>query len=248
MCKLYNTWKRAKDLFVRPSFEVYFGNWRNDPEAIGPCGLKIYIWPRRKLSKYTHIAYNSTMIKVGTKPWSFGDKVYTSDVYESSKHKLPKGITPCMLVWNSNIRRKLRKWHLSWIPPVIFLPWWMVCCIRDLDVRWKPKYDDVRYEFPPIFSIRMFGLSLTFSLHAPSKDELSMDDHYWEAILTYIHSDKKYSMQELIEACGTWTKYKDGNEYATYFALRPEYIRKERLEEYYAAVSEIKAKKNKEIL
>lgn len=31
MIKLYNTWEKVKDTFVKPSLKVYFGKWRNDP-------------------------------------------------------------------------------------------------------------------------------------------------------------------------------------------------------------------------
>lgn len=31
MIKLYNTWEKVKDIFVKPSLKVYFGKWRNDP-------------------------------------------------------------------------------------------------------------------------------------------------------------------------------------------------------------------------
>lgn len=31
MIRLYNTWEKVKDIFVKPSLKVYFGKWRNDP-------------------------------------------------------------------------------------------------------------------------------------------------------------------------------------------------------------------------
>ena len=104
---------------------------------------------------------------------------------------------------------------------------------------WKTKYDDIRYEYPPQFSIVFFGLSLTFTLHCPTEDTYCYDDSYWEAILIHLYRNKSGNLKETINEAGSWHRYSDD---VHYFAVRPEYIVKEKQEEYYAAVSDLNAK------
>ena len=122
--------------------------------------------------------------------------------------------------------------------------------IVNLDLGWKTKWDDYRYEFPPQFTIIAFGLSLSLTLHCPVKNEFACDDHYWEAILNHLYANKSGRLKETIESTGIWStwKFKDGDNRTDYFAVRPEYIAPQHLEEYYAAISEIKAHKEKVIL
>lgn len=46
--KLYNTWEKVKDIFVKPSLKVYFGKWKNDPNLPvwrrGPQFLQFHIF------------------------------------------------------------------------------------------------------------------------------------------------------------------------------------------------------------
>lgn len=64
--------------------------------------------------------------------------------------------------------------------PVIQLPIWMTFRIFNHDLFWKTKWGEYRYEFPPQFSIIIFGYAFEFWLK-PEQNE----DHYWEAILAY---------------------------------------------------------------
>ena len=248
MIKMFRTYRRAKDMFVKPSVSFYFGNWKRDHNYIGGYRWRIYLCPRKKLHTLTYPVKNMVMIKTGTKDLKWGDKTHTVDVYENSYHKLPGKLTPWDSVWNRDIRQKLRKYHLGWLPPVIYLPAWLGLGIYDLDVGWKTKYDDVRYENPPVFSIRFFGLSMSFSLHCPVKNGLTCDDHYWESILTYLHDNKSQTLLEAIEHMGIWGRHNNENEIVHYFAVRPEYIKPKHLEEYYAAISTIRTKYDYEIL
>ena len=104
---------------------------------------------------------------------------------------------------------------------------------------WKTKYDDIRYEYPPQFSIVFFGLSLTFTLHCPIQNKDCYDDSYWESILLHLYRNKSGNLKKTIELAGIWHKL---SEDYRYFVVRPEYIVKEKQEEYYAAVSDINAK------
>lgn len=248
--KLYNTWEKAKDIFVKPSLKVYFGKWRNDPNLpVWRRGPIIYICGRKNLFKYTHEVKDTVLIYTGTKKFKYGDKEIESKCYSNvPKHKLPKKLKCGETVWNSVIRRKLKKWHLNWIPPMICLPTWLRFHIINLDLGWKTKYDDCRYEFPPQFSIIAFSLSLTFTLHSPLQNDFCCDDHYWECILNYLYRNKLDSLKEVIEDTGIWNSWGKDKNSVSYFAVRPEYITKEYLKEYYKATEEIKKKIKKVIL
>lgn len=242
MIKLYNTWEKVKDTFVKPSLKVYFGKWKNDPNLPvwrgGPS-----IWLVRKQYRFfnnskVYTVKDSTRIYTGEVPYKFGDKEYKSKCYEwAPKHKLPGKLKAGDHVWNRNIRKKLKKWHLSWIPPVIKLPSWTRFYIINYDVDWKTKWGYARYEYPPQFSIIAFGLSLTFTLHCPIKSKYSSDDSYWESILTHLYFNQSGELKETIEQTGIWRRFNDDT---YYFALRPTYIVHDKQPEYYAATSEIK--------
>lgn len=250
MIRLYNTWRKAKDVFVKPSVKVYFGPWKRDYGApVWRRGPIIHLCSRKNRYKKTHAVYDSVMIYTGTKESTLGGKPYTYKCYDwTPKHKLPGNLKQWDYVWNSDIRRKLRKWHLGWLPAEIKLPHWMMFHIVNWDVGWKTKYDYIRYEWPPQFSIIAFGLSLTITLHGPKVDEFACDDHYWEAILNYLYDNPKKSLKTSIEYTGQWTIHKGGGKGITYFAVRPGYITHEYQDEYYAAISDIRRKHDKPIL
>ncbi len=239
--KLYNTWEKVKDTFVKPSLKVYFGKWKNDPNLpVWRSGPTVYLCPKKWLSKYCHPLKEGVFIVSGTKtvPWG-KDKSYECKVHEFARHTLPKGLTVGDYMWNSSVRRKLRKWHLGWVKPVIKLPYWTRFKIINLDVCWKTKFDEIRYEFPPQLSFVGFGLSLTFTLHSPITCTYCYDDSYWESILIHLYMNKSGELKNTIEEVGIWHRLEE-NVY--YFATRPTYIVPDKQDEYYAAISEIKAK------
>lgn len=250
LIKLYDTWEKAKDTFVKPSLRVYFGKWRNDPNLpVWRRGPQIPLVKWGKLSSKAYMVKDSVMICSGEVPYTTSSgETRMSKCYEwVPKHKLPGKLRCGQYVWYRSIRKKLKKWHLSWVPPIVQLPYWMSFHIFNWELCWKTKWDDFRFEFPPQFTIVAFGLSLTFTVHCPVNNEYSCDDHYWEAMLDFIYS-KSHTLKEAIETSGIWRKWdKDGKE-VDYFAVRPEYIVSNKLEEYYAATSEIKARKEKVIL
>jgi len=248
--KLYNTWEKAKQVFVKPSLKVYFGKWRNDPNLPAwRMGALIYVCRRKHLSKYCHLLKDAVMIQSGTSTYKCGDKEYSTKCYSwVPKHKLPGKLKAGQYVWNRNIRKKLKRWHLSWIPPIIQLPLWTRFYLGNFDLGWKIKWDDVRYEFPPQFTISAFGLSLSLTLHSPYHDTMSCDNHYWESILNHAYKNKSGKLRETIELTGIWQMWNQDGKDIKYFALRPEYIKKEYKEEYYAAVSDIKRKKEEVVL
>lgn len=244
--KLYNTWEKVKDTFVKPSLKVYFGKWKNDPNLpMWRSGPTIYLCPRKKLIKNCYILRDSVSVVVGTKKMNWGNKEYETKVYEYSRHTLPKGLTSGDYMWDRHIRKKLKKWHLSWIKPVMHLPSWMRFKILNYDVGWKTKFDDIRYEFPPQLSFIGFGLSLTFTLHSPLNCPYCYDDSYWESILIHLYKNKSGELKDTIEEAGIWHKLQED---VYYFATRPSYIVLSKQDEYYAAISELKAASNDKII
>lgn len=142
LIKLFKTYGKVKDIFVKPSLKVYFGKWRKDPN-------------------------------------------------------LP--------IWRDHI------WRFR---------------IFNWDVMYKHKWDEVRYEFPPQFSIVFFGLSLTITAHAPkTNDNNSWDDLYWESIINAaekINCGPEEALKYAMEQGGFW--YTPTNKLG-YFSLRPDYIK-----------------------
>lgn len=120
--------------------------------------------------------------------------------------------------------------------------------ISNYDVMWKTKWGEVRYEDPPVFSINLFGWCLAFSLHCPIRNAYCCDAHYWESILVHIYDNKSGTLKETIECMGIWSRFTKDYETQKYFAVRPEYIRPELLNEYYDAVTEINKDKDDLVL
>lgn len=238
MCRLYDTWRKVKDTFVKPKLKVYLGLWKNNPYAFNIWPF-LYICPRRLLHKYCCYVHNSVLIKTSTSIEGFGNEELPVDHYTMSKHVLPGNLRDWDCVWKRQIRKKLKKLHLSWLKPYYRLPSWLCFKIVNLDVGWKDKYNSPRFERPPRFSIVLFGLSLTFSLHCPIKDAYSCDDHYWESILNHLYYNKVGTLKETIDLTGRWTRYINSEVSCSYFATRPEYIVKDKLEEYIAALSDL---------
>lgn len=196
MFKLYNTYNQVKHIFVKPKLKFnisygyhskYFGFTYNP--------------------KYVYIPKYSNIIKVTRNGKTF---------YEQSLHTL-KGYRYYRYQWKSNIRHKLHKFGLGWIKPTFKIPDWLVFDIRNYDVGWKTKYDYVRYEEAPIFEITLFGISFTWSLHAPCTVTSSFckDDDYWESILTYIynHLDSIKDLDKIMGTYTSWTKDKEFHDY-----------------------------------
>lgn len=226
MFKLYKTWRRAKDMFVRPSLKIHFGKyWGHSVINIGSY-------------KNKYMLKDTVLIHTGYTTLKYGDKEHEIKTYDwVPKHKLPRNLKAGQFVWNRNVRKKLRKLHLSWIPTSIIFPWWLRFKILNYDVGWKTKYSSIRYEFPPQLAFVAFGFALSFTLHCPVKNDYSYDDSYWESILYYIFGSKK--IIDVIEQVGIRTRLSDN---VSYFGTRPTYIKDDRLEEYFVATSKLKAK------
>jgi hypothetical protein len=61
---------------------------------------------------------------------------------------------------------------------------------------WKTKYDDYRFEYPPIWSFVFLGYQITLTFFAENPD------HYWESFLAYYYdTDKTKTRYERIADC-----------------------------------------------
>ena len=189
--KMWDTYKKVKHVFKKPKLYWRLGLWKHDP-----C---LPVWRRGsqiKLGKYRKHYYGTpgiNHVKTGVTYWTDSKgKKHEMPCYGMFKHKMP-----CKQAWNRDIRIKLRKFGLGWIPPVIQLPMWLSFHIFNHDMIWKTKFEDYRFEFPPQFTIVFFGISLSIWLKSPRgiEDPVWDDYNYWESILWYLNEcdlDEKY--------------------------------------------------------
>lgn len=221
MIKLYNSYKIAKDLFKKPKLKWRFGLWKNDPcLPIYKYDKKIYLTNNKNK---IYIPKFASQIFTGTYIDNFGYKIKK---YQTSKHKLPKGIKQYEYVWNRNIRKKLKKYHLSWIKPFINIPSILYFDIINIDIMYKYKYDDIIFEYPPQFTLIFFGLSLSFWL-VPPTDNISDSDYYWESLLKY--NERKYNdghvdIGKFIKRCGTYSTFVNGEKQNPQLVVKKDFI------------------------
>jgi hypothetical protein len=196
--KLWDTYDKVSDIFTKPQLKFKVGKWRDDP-----C---LPVWRRGPIitlgkykDRYTPNGYHC--VKVGKKTLSDGRVL---DNYESIQHKMP--VKCGQSVWRRDIRKKLRKYYLGWIPATINLPMFFAFHIFNWDIMWKTKWDDVRYEYPPQFTIVLFGISFSWWLVAPSASTdwngYPNNDSYWETILEYLYGENgmKGNLKRCIDA------------------------------------------------
>lgn len=237
MLKLYQTYNKAKDVFVKPKLYWYFGKWRNNP-----C---LPVWRRGPIINIGGSIYkdnakcyqvkNSVNIYTGEKEYTRIDGSKTTyKTYETSYHKLPNNLNCFDIVWKREYRKK---WWAKIIPARLRLPVWLAFHIFNHDLIWKTKWHayDFRYEFPPQFTIVAFGLSLSFWLYPECKLETDSPDHYWESLLTYVYGEHSGDLLQTVADCGKWIQSKN-NKDTEFFALSKSYIKPERYEEYDEAV------------
>ena len=228
MYKFLDEWKEVKGEFIKPSFKWYFGPWRKYAygNLNGPC-----IWLSHNYRDY-YRAYNSVLIKNGTKKWKFDDKEYESPVYvDGPKHTLPGGLREGQFVWRRDIRKKLRRWGLGWLRPLFFLPRWLTFRWINADIGWKTKWDEYRYEWPARKGIVLFGFAIIKTAYIPKENEKdwTCNDDYWESLLTY--KSVGGDLKKTNDAMGAWVDTEGNREirFQTRFLADPE-KRKELIE------------------
>lgn len=214
--RLYNTFNKAKDFFAKPTIHFSFGKWRNNH--------LLPIWRRGPIIRLSKSPYSlntncyevkdRVQIFTGYSTWksSSGKEHKTARYDWGANHKLPGGLKHGDIVWNRDIRKKLKNWHLSWIKPQYQLPIWLSFHIFNHDVGWKTKWDDTRYEWPPQFTIVFFGFAFSMWLSAPECEGKHFnDDGYWEGIIDYGYYKNKENFDPVrfIKGQGFmhWTEY-----------------------------------------
>lgn len=214
--RLYDTFNKAKDFFKKPVVHWSFGRWRkNQCLPIWRRGPIIRIGKHPyKLNSNCYEVKNRVQIFTGYN--TYRDSTGIEHQYKcydwAAEHKLPGGLKPGDNVWKRDIRRKLRKFGLSWIKPKYQLPIWLSFYIFNHDVGWKTKWGDTRYECPPQFTIVFFGLAFSVWLKAPEcYGEHLHDDSYWEGVIDYgFYKNKEdFDPVRFIKGQGFmhWTEY-----------------------------------------
>ena len=119
--RLYDTFKKAKDFFKKPIVHWSFGKWRNNQ--------LLPVWRRGPILRLGKSPYalntncyevkNRVQIFTGYSSWtdSTGKEHQTKCYDWAATHKLPGRLKSGDIVWKRDIRKKLRKWGLSWIKP-----------------------------------------------------------------------------------------------------------------------------------
>jgi hypothetical protein len=241
MFKLFKTYNKAKDVFVRPKVKVSFGLWKRI--GIPPAYVPSYRIKIAKSNQYYFPQNSVSIVENKTNTSKHDITIPKYKTYKTSYHKLPKNAIRG--VWNRNIRKKLRKLKLGWIKPYYTLPSWFSFHIFDYDLTYKWKYDDIRYEYPPQFTIVFLGLALSFTLKPILEDEYDSDDFYFESLLCYLYQPEcNKNITDTLIYCGKWTHFKQNGEEEEFFQLRKTHIKDKYHEEYNEAIK--KYKKNKE--
>lgn len=237
MIKLYKTYNKAKNVFVKPKLYWKFGLWKHD------CCLPV--WRRGPIINIGGSIYknnakcyqvkNSVSICTGEKEGTRMDgSVYKYKVYTTSYHKLPNNLNQFDIVWKREYRKK---WWAKLVPARIKLPIWLSFHIFNRDVTWKTKWTayDIRFEFPPQFTIVFFGVSLSFWLNPKIKDKTESPDHYWEALLSYLYGKYPEDLIQTIVSRGRWVRYEKDKE-IPFFAVSKNYIKPEYYKQYDEAI------------
>ena len=235
MLKLYKTYNKAKDVFVKPKLMWKFGKWRHDP-----C---LPVWRRGPIIDIGGSTYkanakcyqvkNSVNIYDGEREYTRTDgSTATYKVYKTVYHKLPNNLNSFDIVWKREYRKK---WWAKIIPARLKLPIWLAFHIFNRDVIFKTKWTeyDIRYEYPPQYTIVFFGLSLSFWLNPEIKDSDTENfNHYWESLLTYLYGEHAGDLLQTVVDCGKWEFIDKDNKKTSYFQLSKNYIKPKYYKEY----------------
>lgn len=152
---------------------------------------------------------------LGIKLWETYDKV--SDVFAEPKLHFKVGRwrkDPCLPIWRRGPIISFGKYSGK------SLPMCFAFYIFNLDVMWKTKWDEIRYEYPPQFTVVLFGISFSWWLSAPSAstDWKGQPDNgsYWETILEYVYgeqsqdeNDNLHNLKRCIDCYYFHTEYTD---------------------------------------
>lgn len=110
----------------------------------------------------------------------------------------------------------------------IELPWWLKFEFRTCDVVYKHKWDSVRYEHPPRWSLVLFGISLSFWLVPPTHNQEYLDCNYWESMIEWSEKENRspYLFKEHLIDESYWFEM-TGNERIGIMSTRKEWVKPE---------------------
>lgn len=97
--------------------------------------------------------------------------------------------------------------------PSVMLPIWCSFYFFNRDIMYKTKWreDDYRYEFPAHITLVIFGFAISVTAFPPKVEgsKFTIDDDYWESILTYRHY--KGDLKQTNDMMGYYNSSKDHN-------------------------------------
>lgn len=210
MFKLYKTYNKAKNIFVKPQLKWEFGRWRNT------SGLPV---------------------------WRTGPRLYLYRLFRIDIACIDTSESTCFAAkykWTETFKKE-HPIFSKIFKPTYQLPIWLSFYIFDNDVIWKWKYDEIRFEFPPQFTVVFFGFALTLMLIEPSYNGENKNfadiDSYWEGILNYIHNGN--SLRNAIDKTGYCTTWDTDKKEHSFWCLKPQFIKPSHLSDYYSIKSEL---------
>lgn len=119
---------------------------------------------------YYPIGFNPNIIRI--------KRIYKRDNPESNK--------PRDLYRNLPMVRRCKYWIKTIFGKTYYIEIGFPISIKTIELGWKEKYGDPRFEWCPSFQINFFHLQLHIYWTAPIINEACNNDLYYEMILTYI--------------------------------------------------------------
>lgn len=206
MVRVLKTYWRVRKVFKFPTPHFYIGKWVHCPTLpVWRRGRVLHLCKRKEINYY----WNNTRYS----------HFKCGDTWVTSQHKINHD---CYCT-NRNKRKKFKS-----IRPIIKLPIWLSCWKFNHDVMWKWKYDTVRYEYPPQYTLVLFGLAFAVWFNPTydrDKNPTLLDMHYWETLLSYTYDDEcPKDYKGLTKYMGKWSYHKN-DELIEYTTVQPEYFK-----------------------
>lgn len=161
--KLKELLKEIKDVFKPPKKRYYFGKVAHGTP---------YSYPRNFLS--TIVSVRKLKLKSEEERAKYAEK------YPHLKDRDVNKFSNLPMVRRSKewIKKVFGNYYLIQIGSPIW--------VKYVELGWKWKYEDIRYEWSPQFHIFFFRLQFCIFWNAPDGD----NDKYYEQILWWLHCDK----------------------------------------------------------
>lgn len=232
---MLDEYKKVRKIFKRPKAHIFFGFWTTPTWINNLEKWLINNMNNEKTFKYRIANFIDKIFGRWANPclpmWRRGNSIRLFRKHQvymyDQEHR--------GYVWTDEFKKKLEKFHLSWLKPEYELPIWLSFYVFNFDMMWKWKYDDVRYEFPPQFTIVFFGLSFSIYWNQPKTNDGGDDTMYWETILNYTYKyrdtlkskpvDMLSQIIGLSDYCGYWNSYDKDDNKLYIWNVQPDYLR-----------------------